>query len=149
MHQLRSNRSRSRSKRRAIYCPSHGCPLESVSCKHQLYADRAEQLQQRGMGRRTALTVIRTHTAVPITGEWLEAFWCPQCQEVTWYHVWLCNPDAVSHQRRQYVVRPAPQALWQQATGVIDPDGNPSVGEFTRTLARMTSYQGLKGFRFI
>ncbi|MFM7470393.1 MAG: hypothetical protein ACKO5P_02615 [Nodosilinea sp.] len=149
MKQRRSDRNRNRSKRRSIYCPSHGCPLDSVSGKHQLYADRAEQLQERGMGRRTALTVIQTHTAVPIPGEWLEAFWCPECQEVVWYHVQLCNPDAPGHQRKQYLLRPAPQPLWQQATGVIDPAGNPSVGEFTRTLARMTSYQGVKGFRYI
>jgi hypothetical protein len=32
---------------------------------------------------------------------------------------------------------------------VIHPEGNPSVGEFTRRLARMTSYQGVKGFRYL
>jgi hypothetical protein len=101
------------------------------------------------MGRRLALTVIQTHTAVPIPGEWLEAFWCPECQETTWYHVRRCTLDNPSHQREQYNIRPAPQPLWQQAAGVIHPEGNPSVGEFTRRLSRMTSYQGVKGFRYL
>lgn len=145
----RRDRNRNRSKRRAIYCPTHDCYLESASRKYQLYADRAEQLQERGMGRRIALTVIQTHTAVPIAGEWLEAFWCPQCQEIIWYHVRRCTPQNPSNQRDQYDLRPAPQPLWQQAAGVIHPEGNPSVGEFTRRLARMTSYQGVKGFRYL
>lgn len=144
----RSARNRNRSKRRAIYCPSHGCYLDSVSRRYQLYADRAEQLQQRGMGRLTAISVVKTHTAVPIAGEWLEAFWCPECQETIWYHVKRYDPEA-THIRARFEVRPAPQPLWQQAAGVIQPDGNPSVGEFTRRSARMTTYQGVKGFRYL
>ncbi len=120
----------------------HGCYLESVSRKHRLYADRPGQLQARGIGRRASLLLIATRTAVPISEEWLEAFWCDQCGETQWYHV---------HRQgdRHYEVRLAPRDLWQQAQGVIHPSGNPSVGEFTRRQARQMSYQGIKDFRII
>ena len=144
----RRKRNRKRSIRRAIYCPIHHCYLDSVSRRYPLYADRAEQLQQRGMGRLNALTLVKTHTAVPIAGEWLEAFWCQECQEKTWYHVKRHDPKA-SHIRARFEVRRAPEELWQQVSGVIYPNGNPSVGEFTRKSARMKNYQGVKGFRHL
>ena len=135
-------RNRKRSKRRAIYCPIHGCYLDSASPKYKLYADQAIQLQQRGMGRLLALLVVANHTAVPLTGEWLEAFWCPECQEKIWYHVTEIEP-------RKYELQSAPQALWQQVQGVIHPHGNPSVGEFTRRQSRMLVYRGLKDFQAV
>jgi hypothetical protein len=39
------------------------------------------------MGRRTALLVVATHRSVLLDGEWLEEFWCDQCDEARWYHV--------------------------------------------------------------
>ncbi|WP_448562172.1 hypothetical protein [Trichothermofontia sp.] len=113
-----------------------------MSQKYQLYADRPGQLQARGIGRRASLLLIATQTAVPIREEWLEAFWCDQCGETRWYHVQRQGD-------RQYTVKLAPQDLWQQAQGVIHPNGNPSVGEFTRRQARQMSYQGVKDFRNI
>ncbi len=85
--QKRCDRNRKRSKRRAIYCPIHGCYLHSTSQKYQLFADRPGQLQERGMSRRLASILVTTKTTVPISGEWLEAFWCEQCQQTKWYHV--------------------------------------------------------------
>lgn len=145
----RCERNRNRSKRRAIYCPIHGCYLDSASRKFQLYADKPEQLRQRGMGNKKALTLIQSHTAVPIVGEWLEAFWCRECDEKAWYHVRRGSHAENSHTRVKYDIRLAPQTLWQQATGVIQPNGNPSVGEFTRKSARASSYTGVKGFRYL
>jgi hypothetical protein len=139
--QRRCDRNRRRSKRRAIYCPIHGCYLDSASQKYPLFADRAGQLQQRGMNRRDALMLVASRTAVPLDGEWLEAFWCNECQETRWYHV--------RKQNNSYDISPAPPELWQQATGVINPQGNPSVGEFTRKQSRMLGYNGLKEFRFV
>jgi hypothetical protein len=144
----RCDRNRNRSKRRAIYCPIHGCYLDSASHKYRLYADRPEHLKQRGVSNRKALTLIQTHTAVPILGEWLEAFWCRECQETSWYHVRHFGHKNVSHKRDDYEVRPAPYSLWQQATGVIQSEGNPSVGEFTRKSARMNSYKAIKGLQY-
>jgi hypothetical protein len=43
----------------------------------------------------------------------------------------------------------APSELWQSVGGVVHPNGNPSVGEFTRSAARMKGYQGLKAFNTI
>jgi hypothetical protein len=97
--------------------------MDSMSQKHSLFAERAGQLQQRGIRRREALMLVAAKTAVPLQGEWLEAFWCEHCQETKWYHV--------RKRESVYELSLAPSELWQQATGVINPYGNPSVGEFT------------------
>lgn len=140
--QRRCDRNRKRSKRRNIYCPKHGCYLHSVSQKHPIYADRAEQLQERGLARRYALLAVATRTTVLLSGEWLEAFWCDECQSREWYHV-------RRSENNQYEVSIAPPELWQQATGVIHPHGNPSVGEFTRKLAQKTAYPAIREFHFM
>jgi hypothetical protein len=137
-HCVKKN-NRSRSKRRDIYCPIHDCYLDSSSRKYYLFANQAGQLQSRGMRSSTAHLVIATHTTVSIKGEWLEAFWCDHCQSTRWYHV--CKTDA-----RVYEVSIAPDELWQSVGGVIHPNGNPSVGEFTRRSAKMSGYQGVKAF---
>ncbi|MBE9049458.1 hypothetical protein IQ243_03380 [Nostocales cyanobacterium LEGE 11386] len=140
--QRRCDRNRKRSKKRAIYCPVHGCYLDSVSQKYQLFADQPGQLQQRGMSRRNALMLVANQTAVPIEGEWLEAFWCEQCQQTKWYHVRKVN-------ERTYEVALAPQELWQQVTGVVDPKGNPTVGEFTRRHSRVLNQHSINDFKFV
>lgn len=142
MTQRRCDRNRKRSQRRAIYCPTHGCFLDSVSRKYGLFADCPGQLQQRGMGRKTALLLMAENTAVSLDGEWLEAFWCQGCQEKRWYHVRKTGD-------RTYALAAAPRELWQQVPGVIDPRGNPSVGEFTRRHARMGGANRLSDFKFI
>ncbi len=140
--QRRCDRNRKRSKRRAIYCPIHGCYLDSVSQKYKVYADKAGQLQQRGISRRNALMLVANQTTVTLEGEWLEAFWCEQCQQTKWYYVRKSGD-------RTYDISIAPPELWQQVTGVIDSQGNPSVSEFTRRSARDVSYQSLAGFQFV
>ena len=138
--QRRCDRNRKRSKRRAIYCPSHGCYLESVSQKYSLFADCASQLQQRGISRQKALILVANQTSVPLAGVWLEAFWCPICQGTKWYHV-------QKRDTQTYKVTVAPTGLWKQAIGVIDPEGNPSVSEFTRKSARMVPCK-IRDFQF-
>lgn len=125
----RRDRNRKRSKRRAIYCPVHGCHLDSASQKYSLYADKAEQLQQRGMSKRKSRTVISSHKTVLLSGEWLEAFWCDECQAQEWYYV--RQDDAGRHK-----VSLAPRELWQKVSGVKSGRGNPSVSEFTMRQAR-------------
>lgn len=144
----RCERNRNRSKRRAIYCPIHGCYLESVSQKYPLFADRAGQLQQRGFSRQNALILIAAKTAVSLEGEWLEAFWCDQCQQTKWYHVKKRVNKTQNKEICIYEVSIVSPELWQQAIGVIHPEGNPSVGEFTRRHAKMLSYNGSKDFHF-
>ena len=140
-------KKKSRSKRRSIYCPVHNCYLDSVSRKYHLFAAEASQLQSRGMRLATAQMVINTHTTVSLQGEWLEALWCDQCQTTSWYHIRKTG-DVPSDRQRQrlYEVSLAPDKLWQTVGGVIHPNGNPSVGEFTRMSAKMTGYQGVKAF---
>jgi hypothetical protein len=116
--------------------------LDSVSQKYPLFTTEAEHLRQRGLSRQRSLTVIAGYGTVPLDGEWLEAFWCDHCQATRWYHI--RKTDA-----RHYTVQLASDTLWLQASGVIQPSGNPSVGEFTRRQARQTTYHGPKDFRRI
>lgn len=76
---LRSRRSR----RRGICCALHGCLLDSASQKHYLYLDQAGQLQVRGMGKHTAMMALAVHGQVALCNEWLECFWCRDCQKRT------------------------------------------------------------------
>ncbi|GAB4214051.1 MAG: hypothetical protein OHK0012_11310 [Synechococcales cyanobacterium] len=132
-------RNRKRSQRRAIFCPIHGCHLDSVSPKYPLFADSAGQLQVRGMGSLTSRLVMAAYGEVPLVGEWIEAFWCGQCQDTTWYHVHKVE-------ERRYTVTPAPYALWKNATKVVNPFQNPSVSEYTFRASKGYSAYGLKGF---
>ncbi len=113
-----------------------------MSPKHQLYADRSSQLEARGISRRNAMLLVANQTAVPLDGEWIEAFWCQQCEETKWYHV-------RKRDNRTYEISVAPSELWQQATGVIAPEGNPSVGEFTRRQARFLTYKNINDYKFM
>jgi hypothetical protein len=106
-----------------------------------LFADRPEQLQQRGLAKRDALMLVASLTAVPLEGEWLESFWCEQCQQTKWYHI--CSREDCS-----FEVKLAPRELWQYVTGAIDPNGNPSVSEFTLKNSRMITYSCIKDFKF-
>lgn len=138
----RRRRNRKRSKRRAICCPIHGCYLDSVSQKHRLYADKAEHLCDRGIEKRTARRIMASYTTVPLESEWLEAFWCEECQQHEWY--WVTQSEDKS-----YHLSKIPMDLWQQAQGVILATGNPSVSEFTRRQAKRMSYQGAKDFAIV
>lgn len=140
--QQRCNRNRKRSKRRAIYCPIDHHYLDSASSKYTLFADDSKQLQQRGVSRKNALLLMANQCTVALDGEWIEAFWCPECQKTQWYHVRKTGD-------RSYEISRAPQELWQQAQGVLHPDGNPSVGEFTRRQSRLPSCNGFKDFKFV
>ncbi len=135
-------RKRKRSKRRSIFCPVHDCYLDSVSKKYHLFDDRPGQLQARGVNSLAAQQLIKSHTTIGVTGEWVEAFWCDSCQQTQWYHVFKTGD-------RTYKITLAPDKLWQSVGGVVHPNGNPSVGEFTRSAARMKGYQGLKAFNTI
>ncbi|NET01110.1 MAG: hypothetical protein F6K61_11165 [Sphaerospermopsis sp. SIO1G1] len=136
--QRRCDRNRKRSKRRAMYCPVHGCYMDSMSQKYNLFAEQAGQLQQRGIRRREALILVAAKTAVPLEGEWLEAFWCQHCQETKWYHV--------RKRESVYELSLAPAELWQQATGVINPHRNPTVSEFTFRQAQVVGGNNTKDF---
>jgi hypothetical protein len=146
--QDRCVRNRKRSQRRRIFCPEHGSYLESVSQKHPLFADRATQLQARGVDRLTASLLLNEQAAIALTGEWLECFWCKHCQATNWYHVRRIVEDENTG-RCRYEVAIAPPELWMRSVGTIDPMGNPSVGEFTRRQSKMLQYSKLKDFRFM
>lgn len=114
--------------------------MDSVSPKFSLFADAAGQLQMRGMGGKTSRLVMATYQpAVPLPGEWIEAFWCPECQRKDWYHVWKTGD-------RHYEVKLAPRDLWMNATGVVNPHQNPSVSEYSFRSSRRYSAFGMKGF---
>lgn len=138
----RSDRNRKRpKKRRRIFCPIHGCYLDSVSPKYPLFASQPSHLRERGMGRKPAYLVVATYGAVPLRGEWIECFWCKACEHARWYHV--------RRQDKAYTISVAPIELWKQATGVLNPEGNPTVSEFTRKAARLGIIYGVKTYRFM
>jgi hypothetical protein len=145
----RCDRNRKRSKRRAIYCQLHGGYLDSVSKKYHLYADRAGQLEQRGISRLKALTLIANHTTILLENEWLEAFWCDDCQGTKWYYIHRQVSLTPGKPPFVYKASLAPEELWQQVGGLIHPNGNPSVSEFTSRNSRRVNYQGIKDFRVI
>lgn len=136
--QRRCDRNRKRSKRRAIYCPQHGCYIDSVSQKYPIYADRPEHLREQGMTKKKATLVLATRTAVRVD-EWIEAFWCPECEGVEWYRV-------RKTENRTYELSLVPRELWQRVEGAIDPFGNPSVSEFTRKQAKRLSNKLYKDY---
>jgi len=144
----RCDRNRKRSKRRAIYCPIHGCYLDSVSQKYSLFANRTAPLQPGSLSRHNVLILVETETVVHLESAWLEAFWCDRCQETKWYHVQKSVSKGTQENVCTYQVSLAPRKIWQQAVGVIHPDGNPSIGEFTRRHAKRLDYEGCKDFRF-
>ncbi|MGB3759698.1 MAG: hypothetical protein WBA07_25560 [Rivularia sp. (in: cyanobacteria)] len=140
----RCDRNRKRSKRRAIYCLVHECYLHSVSQKYRLFSSCPRQLQQKGIGRQNAKILIASQTAVLLEDEWLEAFWCDECQQTKWYRVEKVGKNSDKNAgRTSYSISLAPTQLWEQAIGVDEARGNPSVSEFTRRHARMVSYENL------
>ena len=56
---------------------------------------------------------------------------------------------AGSIDRLKYVLSPVPMELWEQATGVVRPEGNPTVSQYTRRQARATGITGMRQFRFM
>lgn len=145
--QDKCKKNRKRSKRRGIYCPIHGCYLHSVSQKYQLFADSAAQLQQRGVRRRNALMLVAAKTTISFQDEWLEAFWCDQCEQTNWYQVKKHVHKTSTREVLTYEVTTARAESWQQAAGVINPEGNPSVGEFTLRQARTVNNSSRNDFQ--
>jgi hypothetical protein len=64
-----------------------------------------------------------------------------------WNTYKLANNYMTLYKDSKYEIAIAPIELWQQAVGVTHPDGNPTVGEFTRRHARMTGYDARKEFQ--
>jgi hypothetical protein len=137
-------RSRRRPRRRELFCPSHPeAKLISVSGKHHLYLTDVGQLVIRGLSKRKADEILAAFNhVVPLSNEWLECFWCDDCQDSKWWHV--KRNDRLSH-----TLHPAPRELWEQATGVIRPEGNPTISQYTRRHARASGVSGRRQFRFL
>jgi hypothetical protein len=141
----KARRNRKRSQRRQIFCPIHDCYLDSVSQKHSIHADRTEHLRAAGFGRATATMLMAEYTTVPLAGQWLERFWCEDCGTAEWYRVERYQKDGQGAAR--YHLALADRELWERVAGVTHPDGNPSVGEFTRRQAKARSMT--KDFGFV
>lgn len=115
--------------------------MDSVSQKHAIFTQDLNRLRQKGIGKRNAQLLLAYQNTVVINGEWIEAFWCQDCQETKWYHI--------QKEEQTYHVSVAPARLWQQAIGVLPINGNPSVSEFTKTQARLSAYQMISAYRFL
>ena len=82
------------------------------------------------------------HATVALTGEWLESFWCEECQQNEWYWV-VRSPEG------RYTLKTVPADLWERSQGGILTEGNPTVSQFTRRHSRQPSYRGMKDFSAI
>jgi hypothetical protein len=132
--QPRSQRNRKRpgAGGRRLQCPIDGCTLESVSQKYRLYADSVAQLQQNGLSKRQASLAMTVHSAILLESTWIEAFWCPACEAVSWYQV--------RKQDETFSLSPVNDSAWLRSIGTTDPRlGNPSVSEFSRRQSRPLS----------
>lgn len=125
-------------------CPCHpDQQLLSISPKHHLYATDVETLVLRGLKRSTATQLLAQYgNVLPLLSEWLEGFWCQSCSEVRWWYV-------KRSEQHHYQIDPIPHGLWEKVSGVIRPEGNPSVGQYTRQSARASGVHGLKQFNFV
>lgn len=139
-----AERQRRRPRRRDLRCPLHPeQKLFSVSPKHHLYLTDVGQLMLRGLSKRRADELLAAYRRVlPLTDEWIEAFWCDDCAGTRWWHV-------KRHDRHEYTLTTVPRELWEQATGVIRAEGNPTVSDFTRRQARARGVHGLRQYRFL
>lgn len=137
-------RSRKRSKRRQVLCPRHPeHKIFSVSAKYHLYLTEVGQLMLRGLSKRKSDELLSAYNHIlPLTDEWLECFWCDCCQNSSWWHV-------KRHDATGYSLSPVPRELWEQASGVIRAEGNPTVSDFSRRQARATGVNGLRQYRFL
>jgi hypothetical protein len=79
---------------------------------------------------------------VPLHDEWLEAFWCEGCATTSWWHV-------KRHEPLLYSLQPVSRDLWELASGVIRPEGNPTVSQFTRRQARAAGVTGMRQYRYL
>lgn len=138
------SRPRRRARRRELHCPLHPeQKLFSVSAKHHLYVTDVGQLMLRGLSKRRADELLAAYRRVlPLTDEWIEAFWCDACACTSWWHV-------QRHDRLDYSLSKVPRELWEQATGVIRVEGNPTVSQFSRRQARAGGVHGMRQYRFL
>lgn len=136
--------SRRRPRRRELFCPHHADQkLISVSNKHHLYLTEIGQLVIRGLSRRKADEILSAYNnVVSLTDEWLECFWCQSCEGSRWWHVKRLE-------KLTYHLSPVPRDLWEQATGVIRPEGNPTISQFSRQQARASGVHGMRQYRFL
>lgn len=135
---------RRRARRRELLCPLHpDQKIFSVSQKHHLYITDVGQLMVRGLSKRRADELLEAYRCVlPLTNEWIECFWCDECASTNWWHVHR-------HDRHDYSLNKVPRELWEQATGVIRVEGNPTVSQFSRRQARASGVHGLRQYRFL
>lgn len=124
------NRNRTRPGGRRITCPIHGFCLKSCSRKYPIFAENLGQLREGGISKRRAQLSLTVSQTVPLQHEWLESFWCNECNDVTWYHVRKVDD--------RHLLQTATPEHWQRATGVAPPPGfNPSVSEFSQREAHL------------
>jgi hypothetical protein len=138
------SRPRRRARRRELRCPLHPeQKIFSVSPKHHLYVTDVGQLMLRGLSKRRAHELLAAYKRVlPLTNEWIECFWCDDCACTSWWHV-------QRHDRHDYSLNKVPRELWEQATGVIRVEGNPTVSQFSRRQARASGVHGMRQYRHL
>ncbi len=124
----RGDRLRRRSKKRGIFCLVHPQVfLESRSRKLRLFAIEEGQLSAKSKRKGSIQKVLASNGAQVIQGEWLEQFWCCECNSTAWYHV--------TQSEQNFILSPALSSLWKQVTGVGWPGHNPTVSQYSQKQA--------------
>jgi hypothetical protein len=68
------------------------------------------------------LTLLATEATAMMEDEWLEAFWCDECQETQWYHVKKIVSDTQGKSARiSYEISVVSRSDFWQSTSVISP----------------------------
>lgn len=65
--------------------------------------------------------LVATKTTALLEDEWLEAFWCDECQETKWYHVKKVDVSNIQAKSVciSYKVSVASRSDWQQSISAI------------------------------
>jgi hypothetical protein len=135
-------RTRTRSKKRELFCPAHPDEkIEGNGKKYYLHLLKPEELQARGMTEKKAKLVINAYPVLILSNEWLEELFCPRCGTSRWCHI--TRIDKVNHH-----VKWAPRELWMQVAHVDPLVPNPSVSEFTRRASRQLTQKRVDGKQF-
>ena len=76
------------------------------------------------MSRKKSILLLAQNATVYLPNEWLEAFWCEECEEKRWYYI--------KKKEGVHMLLVPLQSHWKRTSGTAYIQGNPSVSEFSR-----------------
>ena len=128
-------RKRKRNYRRNISCPINDCHIQSTGEKYRLttlYEDIPTFTQQE---RSRDNIIYLTAAKIPcyLEDEWLECFWCSECNKNNFYHVKKWRNGSYQ------ALPPIATSAWNRAVGVAYPEGIPGISQYSQRFAKGAS----------